>query len=321
MIKNRLLYLGGLFTALIFHIFYFGWYSWYLLVLVLCLPWFVLLISLPSMLRMRLKLTLPEHCTAGDTTFLRAYTGKEKAAMPPYRLHLTVSNTSDGKRETYKTHQLNELEGKIALNTTHCGIFRCSARGSRVYDYLGLFGLPIRGAFDKELLVTPLPVPPDPMPNLTSFSTSRRRPKPGGGFAEEHELREYRQGDSLRDIHWKLSAKTDQMILREAQEPIQEQVLLTFDLPKTCAQRDGIFAQLLWLSQWLIMHETPHKICWIAPDTNQLQSVFIQSEEDIQPMMRRILSQPLPEKALTLSEAHWPGVSWHYHVLSEEVQS
>ena len=33
------------------------------------------------MLRMRLKLTLPEHCTAGDTTFLRAYTGKEKAVQ------------------------------------------------------------------------------------------------------------------------------------------------------------------------------------------------------------------------------------------------
>ena len=70
MIKNRLLYLGGLLAALIFHIFYFGWYSWYLLVLMLCLPWFVLLISLPAMLRLRLKLTLPEQCTAGDTVFL-----------------------------------------------------------------------------------------------------------------------------------------------------------------------------------------------------------------------------------------------------------
>ena len=199
MIKNRLLYLGGLLAALIFHIFYFGWYSWYLLVLMLCLPWFVLLISLPAMLRLRLKLTLPEQCTAGDTAFLQLSTGKNKGILPPYHLRLRVKNTLDGKIVTVRPRKVRKLQGKLALDTTHCGILQCSAKGSRVCDYLGLFALPVRGSQERELLVLPRPVPPDPLPNLTAFATGRRRPKPGGGFSEEHELREYRPGDPLRN--------------------------------------------------------------------------------------------------------------------------
>lgn len=320
MIKNRLLYLGGLLAALIFHIFYFGWYSWYLLVLVLCLPWLVLLISLPAMLQLRLKLTLPEQCIAGDTAFLQVAAGKGKRPMPPYRLRLTVKNTLDGKTMTYNVQRLKKLEGKIPLDTAHCGILRCNAKGSRVCDYLGLFGLLVRGSFERELLVIPRPVPPEPLPNLTTFSSGRRRPKPGGGFAEEHELREYRQGDNLRDMHWKLSAKTDQMIVREAQEPLREQILLTFDLPETGAQLDRVLSQLLWLSQWLIDHETQHQIRWIDPHTTELQTVLMQNKEDIQPLLRQILCCPLPEKTATLAETHWPGVSWHYHVSCEEVR-
>ena len=320
MIKNRLLYLGGLLAALIFHIFYFGWYSWYLLVLMLCLPWFVLLISLPAMLRLRLKLTLPEQCTAGDTAFLQLSTGKTKGILPPYHLRLRVKNTLDGKIVTVRPRKVSKLQGKLALDTTHCGILQCSAKGSRVCDYLGLFALPVRGSQERELLVLPRPVPPDPLPNLTAFATGRRRPKPGGGFSEEHELREYREGDNLRDVHWKLSAKTDQLILREAQEPIRERILLTFDLPVTAAQLDSVLSRLLWLSRWLIDHETHHEIRWIDPRNGELQRVLIQNKDELVPLLRTLLSSPLPETTHSLAETHWPGVSWHYHVSCEEVQ-
>ena len=320
MIKNRLLYLGGLLAALIFHIFYFGWYSWYLLVLMLCLPWFVLLISLHAMLRLRLKLTLPEQCRAGDTAFLQLSTGKTKGILPPHHLRLRVKNTLDGKIVTVRPRKVKKLQGKLALDTTHCGILRCSAKGSRVCDYLGLFALPVRGSFERELLVLPRPVPPDPLPNLMAFATGRRRPKPGGGFSEEHELREYREGDNLRNVHWKLSAKTDQLILREAQEPIREQILLTFDLPVTAAQLDSVLSRLLWLSCWLIDHETHHEIRWIDPQNGELQRVLIQDKDELVPLLRTLLSSPLPETTHSLAETHWPGVSWHYHVSCEEVQ-
>ena len=73
--------------------------------------------------------------------------------------------------------------------------------------------------------------------------------QPGGGFSEIHDLREYRPGDSLHEIHWKLSAKTDKLIVREAEEPDLGLVVLSFDFSGTRTQLDSTLRQLLWLQR------------------------------------------------------------------------
>ena len=50
MIRRWLFYLVLLSAALAFHIYYYGWLSWYLLALTLALPPLSLLLSLPAML-------------------------------------------------------------------------------------------------------------------------------------------------------------------------------------------------------------------------------------------------------------------------------
>ena len=57
----------------------------------------------------------------------------------------------------------------------------------------------------------------------------RLQAKKGGGFSEFHENREYRPGDSVRDIHWKLSGKTDKLIVRQAMEPVQRRLVLAVE--------------------------------------------------------------------------------------------
>jgi len=316
MIGNRLLYLGGLAAALVFHIFYFGWYSWYLLVLVLCLPWFVLLVSLPAMRKVRLRLALPQTCAMGDGVEAGIILTGGKSLLPPCRVRFRVKG-SEGNFRTQKTSP----GGNVLLDTSHCGILTCSCKGSRVCDYLGLFGLPIRGVGQREVLVLPRPVPPEALPDLTAFAAQQKRPKPGGGFSEEHELREYRPGDNLRDIHWKLSAKTDRMILREAQEPVRQRVLLTFDMQPTGEKLDDVLSRLLWLSRWLAAHDTEHEICWLEPTSGKLQTVLIHTEQDLLPMLHQVLSC-VGAPVGTLADRQWSGVSWHYHVPGkQEVQS
>ena len=58
---------------------------------------------------------------------------------------------------------------------------------------------------------------PDGLRDISAELEARTvlKPKHGGGYAEEHELREYRPGDMVNSIHWKLSSKTDKVIVRE----------------------------------------------------------------------------------------------------------
>ncbi|EKF75005.1 hypothetical protein A11A3_06111 [Alcanivorax hongdengensis A-11-3] len=57
---------------------------------------------------------------------------------------------------------------------------------------------------------------------------NRMRPRRGEGM-EFHQLREYRPGDSLRQIDWKATARRRQLISREYQDEQNQQVLVMLD--------------------------------------------------------------------------------------------
>ena len=90
---------------------------------------------------------------------------------------------------------------------------------------------------------------PQPLP--------RWKPKPGGGYSEEHELRPYRPGDPANSIHWKLSSKTGDLIVREAQE-LQNQAIYVVLSPE--GDIDRSLEVLSWLSRRLSAMELAHTV-------------------------------------------------------------
>jgi len=316
--KNWIVYLLGLAGAVVFHACYFGWFSWFLLVLAVCLPWFSLLVSLPAMVRVRLHLDAPASCTRGEPAYVTMRASNGFLPMPRCRFRLRVSVAMTGQTVILKQQTPGHDNWYVPLNTSHCGLLRFEAVKGRVYDYLGLFRLPIRTGKELELLVKPASIPPEKLPNLSLFLARRRQPKPGGGFSEEHELRDYRPGDSMRDMHWKLSVKTDRLIVREAQEPIRGLTLLTLDLAGTPEDVDSKLEQLQWLSQWLLEHDTEHQVIWIDPEDCQLATASIDSYEALQAMMKRLLSTALREDTPSIAERRFSQASWRYHIRSDQ---
>ena len=320
--KNWLCYLIGLGAAVVFHAYYFGWYSWFLLVLAVCLPWFSFLISLPAMLRVRLSLRTQERCLCGDPVYLTLQASNGFLPMPGCRFRLRLRSVMTGETAVLRQKTPGQDNWYLPLNTKHCGVVCCTAEKGRVYDYLGLFWLPIRCGQTAELMVFPQPVAPEKLPNLNRFLVRRKKPKPGGGFSEEHELRDYRPGDNLRDIHWKLSVKTDRLIVREAQEPVREMTLLTLDLCGTPNQVDRTLEQLLWMSQWLLEHDVEHHVMWIDPADCRIASAFVKDASDLDEVLCRLLRSALREDTPSIANRRFERVSWRYHIQPEqEVQS
>lgn len=321
MIRNWILYVLALAGAVTFHVFYFGWFSWFLLVLALCLPWFSLLVSLPAMIRVRLQIDGPAVCLRGEPAYVTMRAVRGFLPLPRCRFRLRVCTVMTGETVILKQQVPGHDSWYVPVDTCHCGVLRCTAEKGRVYDYLGLFRLPVRLGQPVEILVQPVPVPPENLPNLSHFLARRKQPKPGGGFSEEHELRDYRPGDSLRDIHWKLSVKTDRMILREAQEPIRGVNLLTLDLCAPPSLVDATLEQLLWLSQWLLDHDVEHQVVWIDPTDCELASVPVREPDDLQALLVRLLRSSLREDTPSVALRKFPSASWRYHIQpGQEVQ-
>ena len=318
MLRNWLVYLLGLAGALVFHIYYFGWYSWFVLVLAVALPWFSLLVSLLAMLRTRLRMDAPALLTRNEAAYVTLRAGNGFLPQPLCRFRLTITAVMTGEHRSLRQSTQSQGSWYVPLDTSHAGAYLCQVEKARVYDYLGLFRLPVRAPAPVETVIRPVPREPARLPNLRHFLVRQLKPKPGGGFSEEHELRDYRPGDSMREIHWKLSVKTDRTIVREAQEPVRGLTLLTFDLRGTPGRVDATLEELLWLSQWLLDHDTPHQILWIDPTDCETATAPIEAPADLEALLSRLLRTPLRPDTPSLEGRTFPRATWRCHISPQE---
>jgi hypothetical protein len=155
----------------------------------------------------------------------------------------------------------------------------------------------------------PIPEQPMPPPDVDSYLTQAWRPKAGGGFSENHELRLYRPGDSLQQIHWKLSAKTGNLILREPLEPLRNRLLLRLDLSGTAGQIDRKLGILLWLSRYLLSKQLPHY--WQVMTEGGVQTFSCQDEYTLLTSLDRLL-QCKPAISGSVLDTPANAAWWHY---------
>ena len=298
---RRLLYLLTLTGLAVFYGAYGEWTGWVLLLTALLVPWFSLVFSFPAMGSLRLICGVPSRLEQGQR---EAAVLLRECALPhpPTRGRILVTKPLTGEKWVL-------LPGE-ALPADHCGTLIAAPYRGKVFDYLGLFGKKVRKAVPAAAAVFPkaveMPVPPD----LTRYLSCRWRPKFGGGFAENHELREYRPGDSLNQVHWKLSAKTGQLILREPMEPERGLVLLTMDIRGTASVLDEKFGKLLWLGRYLLEQGVRFEIR--AMTGTGLESCPVANESELDSAMALLLGCP-PAEGGSVREMEF-GASWQYHI-------
>lgn len=69
----------------------------------------------------------------------------------------------------------------------------------------------------------------------------RQQPRRGLGM-DFHQLREYQEGDTLRQIDWKATARKRMPIAREYQDDRDQQILLMLDCGRRMRSQDGIYS-------------------------------------------------------------------------------
>ncbi len=285
---------------MVFYWAYREWLGWFLLVGMLCLPGLSLAVSLPAIITCRLVLRCP-HSVSMGTQVPAALEARSPFPMPALRGKLRLTDLLTGE-----THQIRL--GK-PLPTGHCGSLEISPKKTHVCDYLGLLAFPTRKPQTQVLRVMPTPVPMETPPDMSRYISFASRPKPGGGFSENHELRLYRPGDSLRQIHWKLSAKTGKLILREPMETLRGQALLTLELTGSREELDWKLGRLLWLSRYLLEKEVPHRIHCLTGKGMLQFSVATQEH-----LLRALEALLQSGQASPDSQPQYLSAAWRYHI-------
>lgn len=301
MAVRRLIYLAALGLCFVFYIAYGQWLSWLILVAVMALPWFSLLLSLPAMLRFRASPSGPCTLSLGEEGELWLM-GSCPWPMPPFRGRLRLQRVITGESWYYQE--------KEDLLTDHCGGITVTAEKVRICDYLGLFSFPVPGRVQKTILIRPQPQKMELSQDLQRFAARSWKPKAGGGYAENHEIRQYRPGDSPNQVHWKLTAKTGNLMIREPMEPQRDLVLLTLHLQGTPEQLDRKLGRLLWLGTYLTEQSISFRLQVLTGDG--LLTFSVESELQLRKAIDDVLCRSASEEKEF--PAHSVPVFWHCHI-------
>lgn len=297
---RRLLYLLSLLGSVVFYGFYREWFSWLLLVTVFLLPWFSLFLSLPAILSAQATLRCPDTVRMG-VPVRTALQVKCAFPTPPVTCRLRLYNSLTDSRYIGKAGEL--------IPTEHCGCIIIFYDKLLVYDYLGLFCRRLRKGESTRVYVEPKPIPAFLPERLEGQHISLWKPKPGGGFSENHDLREYRPGDDLHSIHWKMSAKTGKLIYREPIEPAQKGYLLTLSLQGDPDMIDHKLGELLWLNQTLLQRGCEHQVhCNTGAGTLRFS---VSDRTSATNCLHTLLRS---KKATREQKMSRQNVLWHHHI-------
>lgn len=291
MLGRRIAYGTVLACSFVFYCFFEEWFSWILLLIVVFLPLFSLLVSLVPMLKTKWTLHCPDRVQVGLPARM---VGELSCPLPPppVTCRIRLQNLLTGERFIGEPGEHIPAE--------HCGLWRVSCHKLFIYDYLGLFRRRIKSQPDSFLYMWPRPVADKLPAGMEQKTVKLWRPKPGGGFSENYDLRLYRPGDDLRNIHWKMAAKTGKLIYREAMEPVQRQLQLTLTLSGSPEQLDRKLGRLLYISSRLLQKELPHEVvCYVEKDCLTLPVTDVPSQEQ---MMRTLLASPAAKAEAVLPE-------------------
>jgi len=304
MLYNRLLYILILLGTLLFFICFDGYISYYVFILSLVLPVFSLLLSLPGMLTMKVRVFLQEEGALARTRKGGSLPLRVEARTPWHlpsgqvRLRLTVHNTLTGStRQEWLLLTVGEkpLVLEHALHSTACGLVTCSITKVRTCDLLGLFTLPVRlygkdrcSAFFFPAVYSPvLTVQARRAPESEGERYSQT--KPGDDLTELFGLREYRPGDRLSRIHWKLSQKTGRTLVKEPSLPLADCILFLLDLNGQGSEADVLLDVFATLSGFLLQQEVAHRVAYRG-EGQALALLELAAPEDAQPALEALLT-------------------------------
>ena len=281
------------------------------LLIVLLVPLFGILLAALGTRNASVSVSMPERCACGDEIHGTLHSQASGEAV------LIIENLHTGETAEFSL-PLVRSETPFTVQALCCGVVRARVKYLLARDLFGLaaWKRPVSG--DAATVVLPALFQPEVMLTESAFamldSEEYSDVKPGFDPSETFGIREYRPGDSIKTIHWKLSQKSGDTMVRELSLPVEHEVLLRYENPAVHetapAAIHGMTTALLSLSAALFEQGIIHDLGW-------REALWqIDSEDARLAAMDALLSLP-PEPAAAPTE-HIGGSYAHVAAVSAE---
>lgn len=306
----------------------------FILALLLFLPALFYSYYLSRKVRIFVKIPIPvaEKNQPADVDIL--VDNKGKMPLLRGRLYLKVKNYYHKGNEIQKIWLQADKKSKTScrfkVSSGRCG--RLSISIGRFYtgDMLGIFYFPVKKIKGQAFLsVMPqiesmdLEMNPDNR-DLMTDSDEYEAFRSGDDPSEVFQIRSYRGGDRMQSIHWKMTARSEEVMVKEFSKPIYIGAVLFLDMKTQKAtsefrDADSYLEKALAVSCGLLESDCYHMVAWYDGSENCLHRARIESQDQIYEMIERLFRILPYDQEIDLEDLYHQEYPSHDYYLSYQL--
>ena len=146
-----------------------------------------------------------------------------------------ISAGPDRPAQTLKLTGMPGSQQRLALNfhAAHVGVTSPGVKRVVITDLLGMFTVEKSPkAQGGELIVLPLPFDVGALTYAAGDSGAESMARAAEDVTSPSDVRTYQQGDAMKKIHWKLSMRKQELMVRRFEAPVMPDALVLLDCSK-----------------------------------------------------------------------------------------
>lgn len=260
-----------------------------------------------SVALLKLGFELPQSCVVNAPLVLRITLDRPLMFCGRVELSFSVYNQLTGTRTVYPV-SLAPATGRPALfelelDSTLCGAHTIALDAARMVDEMGFTSLALKdvdfhGSFTVYPQIHDIQVDPHQSASAGFEGTSYDPYRSGQDASEVFDLRSYHEGDAVKSIHWKLSTRFDDMLVREASRPQDYAIAILFgalahDFERS--SRPEVLSAVLSLTASIslaLMRQGYHHVVVTAPE-GSLSAYPVDDRRGFNRMLDALTATPL----------------------------
>ena len=236
------------------------------------------------------KIEIPAAEFTKNTEFLVRIRVKNRSVFPVIRcsLYLEIGNgffeQKTDKTVTISLPAKGEEVYEMPLSSGLCGDIEITLKQFGIEDLLSFHEKRKKAGQTEHIYVLPSEgeildfEQNDYAAGLTESTESSAK---GSDFSEVGQVREYIPGDSLKDIHWKLSAKKEALMVKERLQMSSQKLQIVFCVDRRNPQRaDEVICFLYELGNSVVKSRIPVTVYWWGSRSRQLYEKTAENSDE-----------------------------------------
>lgn len=256
--------------------------------------------------KLRIGWTAP-GVTQKQKSFCLGIRLESKTGLPVGKTVAWLRLTNMATGETQRKRITFRRNGEYTLESIRCGCIECVAERLWNYDLFGVLPVKLNGKQKKRILVMPdtFPVEVPSILNQSCMDANEYAPdQKGYDRSETYQIREYAPGDSLQQIHWKLSSKMGDLVVRDGSLPVDRELMVFLDQTdpeRTPQQTDALLEAVVSVCQALNEAGLPFTVAW---NCDTIVSYEITSSESLMEAVSALLKTGVVREGISGAELY-----------------